>query len=44
MKAGARPRRGTPPKGEVSARERILATASELFYREGSRANVARDG
>jgi AcrR family transcriptional regulator len=38
MKAGARPRRGAPPKGEVSARERILATASELFYREGIRA------
>jgi AcrR family transcriptional regulator len=38
MKAGIRPRRGAPPKGEVSARERILATASELFYREGIRA------
>jgi AcrR family transcriptional regulator len=38
MKAIARPRRGAPPKGEVSARERILATASELFYREGIRA------
>jgi AcrR family transcriptional regulator len=38
MEAGARPRRGAPPKGEVSARERILATASELFYREGIRA------
>jgi len=38
MKALARPRRGAPPKGEVSARERILATASELFYREGIRA------
>jgi AcrR family transcriptional regulator len=38
MKARARPRRGAPPKGEVSARERILATASELFYREGFRA------
>src|ERR1700692_860351 len=38
MKPGARPRRGAPPKGEVSARERILATASELFYREGIRA------
>ncbi len=37
MKAGARPRRGAPPKGEVSARERILATAGELFYREGIR-------
>jgi AcrR family transcriptional regulator len=38
MKAGARPRRGAPPKVEVSARERILATAGELFYREGIRA------
>ncbi|MFL9935716.1 TetR/AcrR family transcriptional regulator [Paraburkholderia sp. RL18-103-BIB-C] len=38
MKAGARPRRGAPPKGEVSARERILAAASDLFYREGIRA------
>ena len=38
MKAIARPRRGAPPKGEVSARERILATANELFYREGIRA------
>jgi AcrR family transcriptional regulator len=38
MKARARPRRGAPPKGEVSARERILSTASELFYREGIRA------
>src|ERR1700737_3592985 len=38
MKTVARPRRGAPPKGEVSARERILATASELFYREGIRA------
>jgi AcrR family transcriptional regulator len=38
MDAGARPRRGAPPKGEASARERILATASELFYREGIRA------
>src|SRR5580693_1704048 len=49
MKAAARPRRGAPPKGEVSARERILATASELFYREGIRAIgvdtvVARSG
>ena len=33
--AAARPRRGAPPKGEASARERILATANELFYREG---------
>jgi AcrR family transcriptional regulator len=38
MQAGDRPRRGAPPKGEVSARERILATASKLFYREGVRA------
>jgi AcrR family transcriptional regulator len=38
MQSGDRPRRGAPPKGEVSARERILATASELFYREGVRA------
>jgi AcrR family transcriptional regulator len=30
-----RPRRGAPPKGEASARERILATADELFYRDG---------
>jgi AcrR family transcriptional regulator len=49
MRALARPRRGAPPKGEVSARERILATASELFYREGIRAIgvdtvVARSG
>jgi AcrR family transcriptional regulator len=34
----ARPRRGAPPKGEASARERVLATANELFYREGIRA------
>ena len=38
MTAGTRPRRGAPPKGEASARERILATANELFYREGVRA------
>jgi AcrR family transcriptional regulator len=38
METGARPRRGAPPKGEPSARERILATAGELFYREGVRA------
>jgi AcrR family transcriptional regulator len=38
MEARARPRRGAPPKGEVSARERILGTACELFYREGIRA------
>jgi AcrR family transcriptional regulator len=31
----ARPRRGAPPKGEAGARERILATANELFYRDG---------
>ncbi len=31
-------RRGPPKKGEPSARERILATANELFYREGIRA------
>jgi AcrR family transcriptional regulator len=37
LERGARPRRGAPPKGTVSARERILATASELFYREGIR-------
>src|SRR5258707_13989290 len=38
MEAGDRPRRGAPRKDEVSARERILATATELFYREGIRA------
>jgi AcrR family transcriptional regulator len=38
MTTGAGPRRGAPAKGEVSARERILATATELFYREGIRA------
>jgi AcrR family transcriptional regulator len=38
MPARTRPRRGAPPKGEVSARERILVTACELFYREGIRA------
>ena len=38
MKAAARTRRGAPAKGEASARERILATANELFYREGIRA------
>src|SRR5260370_38018604 len=35
---GSGPRGGRPQKGEVSARERILATASELFDREGVRA------
>jgi AcrR family transcriptional regulator len=38
MTSGTRPRRGAPPKGTESARERILATASDLFYREGIRA------
>jgi AcrR family transcriptional regulator len=38
MKAAARTRVGAPAKGDVSARERILATASDLFYREGIRA------
>ena len=47
--AGTRPRRGAPLKTEVSARERILTTASELFYRKGIRAIgvdtvVARSG
>jgi AcrR family transcriptional regulator len=37
MEASDRPRRGAPPKGEVTARERILATASKLFYRDGIR-------
>jgi AcrR family transcriptional regulator len=37
MQESTRPRRGAPPKGEVSARERILATAGELFYRDGIR-------
>jgi AcrR family transcriptional regulator len=31
----AAPRRGAPLKSEASARERILATANDLFYREG---------
>ena len=35
MERVARPRRGAPLKSEASARERILATADELFYREG---------
>ena len=38
MEAAARPRRGAPLKGEASARERILATARDLFYRDGIRA------
>jgi AcrR family transcriptional regulator len=35
MEEVAKPRRGAPRKTEASARERILATANELFYREG---------
>jgi AcrR family transcriptional regulator len=31
----ARSGRGAPAKGEPNARERILATANELFYRDG---------
>lgn len=38
MERRARPRRGAPLKGEVGARERIVATARDLFYREGIRA------
>src|SRR4029077_11226295 len=37
MQERTRPRRGAPPKGEASARERILDTAVQLFYREGIR-------
>jgi AcrR family transcriptional regulator len=49
MKTAARPKRGAPLKGEPGARERILATANELFYSEGIRAIgvdtvVARSG
>lgn len=44
-----RPRRGPPRKDEPGARERILAVAKDLFYREGIRATgvdtiVARSG
>src|SRR6266852_5857104 len=35
MEEVAKPRRGAPRKTEASARERILATANELFYRDG---------
>jgi AcrR family transcriptional regulator len=35
MEEVATPRRGAPRKTDASARERILATANELFYREG---------
>jgi AcrR family transcriptional regulator len=38
MQERTRPRRGAPPKGEASARERILDTAVQLFYRDGIRA------
>ena len=38
MEPGVKRRRGAPSKGEASARERILATASKLFYRDGIRA------
>jgi AcrR family transcriptional regulator len=38
MEAGDGPWEVAPPKGEPSARERILGTASELFYLEGVRA------
>jgi len=37
MSTGRR-RRGAPRRGESSARERLVATAVELFYREGVRA------
>lgn len=33
-----KPRRGAPKKGDASARERLVATAVELFYQEGIRA------
>jgi len=32
------PRRGAPRKGEPTARERLVETATELFYQEGIRA------
>jgi len=49
MAATTQAKRGAPRKDEPGARERILATASELFYREGIRAIgvdtvVARSG
>src|SRR4029450_1222673 len=42
-------RRGAPRRGEPSARERLIKTATELFYQEGIRAIgidtvVARSG
>lgn len=33
-----RPKRGAPRKGDVSARDRIIATAADLFYRNGTNA------